>query len=147
LDSEKTLITRVYGFIIHEDEILISEEFHYNTFMRKFPGGGMEVGEAPESSLKRELKEELDLDLTIEDCIYTTPQPVTSVFNEALLVRCIYFRVRVIPEMITLYRGEYELPSSNGEERFKWVKLRSFENNELTFNTDRQAFQYLKAQY
>lgn len=147
MEPKKKVITRVYGFIIHEDEILISEEFHYNTFMRKFPGGGMEEGETPDSCLKRELKEELDLDLTIEDCIYTIPQPVTSVFNEALLVRCIYFKVRVIPEMIKLYREEYDLPSSNGEERFKWVKLQSFENNELTFNTDREAFEYLKTQY
>ncbi|MBK7965314.1 MAG: NUDIX domain-containing protein [Bacteroidetes bacterium] len=147
MESGKRIITRVYGFIIHKDEILISEEYHYNSFMRKFPGGGMEEGEVPESCLKRELKEELDLDLMIEDCIYITPQPFTSVFNNALLVKCLYFKVQAIPEMLTLYREEYELPSSNGEEKFKWVKLSTFEKNEFTFKTDQEAFEFLKTQY
>jgi 8-oxo-dGTP diphosphatase len=147
LETEKKLITRVYGFIIHEDEILISEEYHFNTFMRKFPGGGLEKGEEPDSCLKRELKEELDLELTINERIYTTPQPVTSVFNNAWLVTCIYFKVQVIPEMIQLYREEYKLPSNNGEERFRWVKLKSFEKDEFTFETDRDAFEFLKSRY
>lgn len=147
MESKKALITRVYGFIIHEEEILISEEYHYNTFMRKFPGGGMEEGEEPHICLKRELKEELGLDLVVEERIFSTPQPVVSVFNNSLLVQCVYFKVKVIPEMINLYREEYILPSNNGEERFKWVKLKAFEKDELTFNTDREAFDFLKNQY
>lgn len=145
MESKKALITRVYGFIIHDGEILISEEYHYNTFMRKFPGGGMEEGEEPQNCLKRELKEELGLNLEVEERVFSTPQPVVSVFNNTLLVQCIYFKVKVIPEMTQLYREEYLLPSTNGEERFKWVKLKAFEKDELTFKTDREAFEFLKS--
>jgi len=147
LEQKKKIITRVYGFIIHRDELLISEEFHYNTFMRKFPGGGMEEGEEPELCLKRELKEELNLDLVIEGCIYSTPQPVISIFNNTLFVNCIYYKVKMIPEMLSLYREAYDLPSSNGEEKFRWVNLRLFSKNEFTFKTDQDAFEYLKTHF
>ncbi|MEW9121061.1 MAG: (deoxy)nucleoside triphosphate pyrophosphohydrolase [Thermotaleaceae bacterium] len=44
----------------------------------EFPGGKLEIGETPEACLKREIKEELNLDISVEDIFkvvyHTYPQ-------------------------------------------------------------------------
>ena len=58
------LSQRVYGIIINDhQEVLISDEFRFGLYFRKFPGGGVEKGEGIIQALKREFFEELDEDL------------------------------------------------------------------------------------
>ena len=51
---------RTYGILINKkQEVLISDEFRFGRYFRKFPGGGVEKGEGIIDALKREFKEEL----------------------------------------------------------------------------------------
>lgn len=59
--------TRCTGFILNEKNQLLLLE-HINSSGKKywwFPGGGLEVNEDLETGLKREIKEELNLDIAI----------------------------------------------------------------------------------
>ena len=144
LDSKKIFVIRVYGFIINDDnEILIADEFHYDTFMRKFPGGGLEHGEGIVACLRRELKEELGFDLTILDQVFITPTFVTSVFNKSAQVIGVYYRVHPIAEMLPLYRENSLPPTENGMENFKWISIDALSKSDFTFTTDQDAFEYL----
>lgn len=137
----KKFIIRVYGILLNsEQEILIAEEFHYNTFMRKFPGGGLEFGEGPIEGLKRELFEELQLDVKIGAHVHTTDFFVQSVFNKELQVIGIYFLVEFTEDVNSRYREPYEMPAQNGTERFRWVKVNELKVEEFTFPTDRKAY-------
>ncbi|MBP9881081.1 MAG: NUDIX domain-containing protein, partial [Chitinophagales bacterium] len=55
---------RVYGLLIHNNQILIVKEPIKNNQVIKFPGGGLEFGEGTIDGLKREFKEELGVDIT-----------------------------------------------------------------------------------
>ncbi len=140
MSSLSRFIIRVYGFLVNEDgEVLIAEEYHYNTFMRKFPGGGLELGEGPVAGLKRELYEELQLDFEIGEHIHTTDFFSRSLFNEELQVIGIYYLVQVAPDVSKMFREPYQLPEINGVEKFRWVKIDELSQLEITFPTDRYA--------
>jgi len=59
---------RVYGILINEKkQVLVSDEFIRGNYYTKFPGGGLEFGEGTRDCLKREFKEEMDLDVEVTD--------------------------------------------------------------------------------
>ena len=52
-------IIRVYGLVINpQNEVLLTDEYRYETNMTKFPGGGLHYGEGLIDCLKREFREE-----------------------------------------------------------------------------------------
>lgn len=59
------------AIIIHNSEILCMQrgesQFTYMSYKYEFPGGKLEVGESPAEALKREIKEEMNLDLSVDD--------------------------------------------------------------------------------
>ena len=64
----------VVAAIIHRDGAYIATLRGYGEFdgMWEFPGGKIEPGESSEDALKREIQEELGVDIVIEDLICTT---------------------------------------------------------------------------
>lgn len=61
----------VAAVIVYGDEILCmqrnSSKYEYMSYKYEFPGGKVEDGESYTSALKRELREELDLDVQVEE--------------------------------------------------------------------------------
>src|SRR5260221_8134640 len=83
---------RVYGILINENkQVLVSDEFIRGNYYTKFPGGGLEFGEGTRDCLKREFKEELDLEVKITDHIYTTDFFQMSAFNPEHQIISIYY--------------------------------------------------------
>src|ERR1700733_7921777 len=64
---------RVYGILLGDNrKVLVSDEFIRGNYYTKFPGGGLEFGEGTRDCLKREFREEMDLEVSIGDHLYTT---------------------------------------------------------------------------
>src|SRR5882757_7314979 len=88
---------RVYGILLGDDKkVLVSDEFIRGGYYTKFPGGGLEFGEGTRDCLKREFKEELDLEVEIGDHIYTTDFFLMSAFNSAHQIISIYYYAKAL---------------------------------------------------
>jgi 8-oxo-dGTP diphosphatase len=88
---------RVYGILINEKrQVLVSDEYIRGNYYTKFPGGGMELGEGTRDCLKREFKEEMNLDVVIGDHIYTTDFYQQSAFNPEHQIIAIYYYVKAL---------------------------------------------------
>lgn len=85
---------RVYGLLIHNNQLLLSRENVLGEIFTKFPGGGLEFGEGIMDCLHREFREEVDISLSKSEHFYTSEEYVKSAFhNPPKQVICIYYLV------------------------------------------------------
>ena len=63
----------VVAAIICKDDKIFATQRGYGDFKDwwEFPGGKMEPGETPEEALKREIREELSTDISVDKFLYT----------------------------------------------------------------------------
>lgn len=123
------------------NELLLAEEFHFDMFMRKFPGGGLQFGEGPEDALRRELKEELDIEVQIGRHLHTTDIFIPSVFNADHQVLGIYYEVAVPPGLEARFRDLNRNNWKNGDVTFNWKSLDEIRSADLTFPMDIRALE------
>lgn len=64
---------RVVAAVIREKDKIFATQRGYGDFKGgwEFPGGKIEKGETPKEALKREIREELDTEISVGDLIYT----------------------------------------------------------------------------
>src|SRR5262245_30624125 len=88
---------RVYGILINENkQLLVSDELIRGGYFTKFPGGGLEFGEGTRDCLKREFKEEMNLDVEVGDHIYTTDYYQESAFKPGLQIFSVYYFAKAL---------------------------------------------------
>ncbi|MHA4807182.1 NUDIX hydrolase [Flavitalea flava] len=148
---------RVYGILLGENKkVLVSDEFIREDYITKFPGGGMEFGEGTRDCLKREFKEEMDLEVKIADHIYTTDFFQMSAFNPELQIISIYYFVealepirvplRTIPfdfdeQQLKVYEEKKET------ETFRFIDWDLFSESSVTLPIDKVLATLLKRSY
>ncbi|MBS1654421.1 MAG: NUDIX domain-containing protein [Bacteroidetes bacterium] len=94
------ITVRVYGILINDKkQVLVSDEFIRGDYFTKFPGGGLEFGEGTRDCLKREFKEEMDLEVKVGDHIYTTDYFQMSAFRADQQILSIYYFAHALEEI------------------------------------------------
>lgn len=135
---------RVYALITNEfNEILISDEFRFGQFFSKFPGGGVEANEGIQAALFRELKEELQLEITSVAFYYFNEFHQASAFDNSNLV-AFYYRVSIEKNNVQVTPGQYAIPFFEEQEKQRWVALQDLDLSDLTFPIDRIALAKLQ---
>lgn len=86
---------RVYGLFIRSNSLLVIDEERFGTRMTKFPGGGLDFGEGTLDCLRREWKEELNLEISVQKHFYTTDFFQQSAFNPKEQITSIYYFVDI----------------------------------------------------
>ena len=84
---------RVYGVLIHQGKLLVSDEYIKGAFYTKLPGGGLELGEGTKDCLEREFREETGLEVEVGQHLYTTDFYQMSAFNANQQIISIYYWV------------------------------------------------------
>jgi len=138
---------RVYGILINEKkQVLVSDEFIRGNYYTKFPGGGLELGEGTRDCLKREFKEEMNLEVQIEDHIYTTDFFQMSAFNPEHQIISIYYFVKPLePITVPLRIKEFDFDEDqmniyrekNEIETFRFVDWNNFSAESVTLPIDK----------
>ena len=131
---------RVYGILINtKGEILLSKESKGNHHFTKFPGGGHELGEGIIDCLKREFKEELDIEILVGDHLYTTDYFQLSAFDENQQLISIYYWVNSNASDFIKDGQSSTDPESDPQDHFLWRKLQDLNPEELTYPIDKKV--------
>ena len=131
---------RVYGILVEDGKLLVSDEYIKGHEITKLPGGGLELGEGTIECVIREFREETDLIVAVKDHFYTTDFFVTSAFNSSQVISIYY---------VVNHKGKINLPVSdkkfdfrkrvNGAQSFRWVDINHLSENDFTFVIDKKV--------
>jgi len=148
---------RVYGVLINEQkQVLVSDEYIRGSYYTKFPGGGLELGEGTRDCLKREFKEEMDLEIEVADHLYTTDFYQVSAFNPAHQIISIYYLVRALENItVPLRTKEFDFDERQMEvynrtkmtETFRFIDWDIFSEEKVTLPIDKIVASLVKEMF
>ena len=129
---------RVYGLLIHEGKILLTEESRCGKNFTKFPGGGLKLGEGTKDCLIREFMEEFNLSILVNELFYINDFFQISAFKDKDQVLSIYYNVS--PKL------QHFTPNSLDvhQEKPLWINLDTLKEDLLTFPIDKVVARKLK---
>ena len=132
---------RIYGILIENGSILVSDEMHNGRKITKFPGGGLQFGESTHECLKREFMEELTLEIAIKNHFYTVDFFQASAFDPTQQVISIYYLVENLSGTpINVANAKYDFISQdNGSQSLRWVAIKKLQPEEFTFPIDQKV--------
>ena len=132
---------RVYGIWINRrGDVLLSEEQIEGRRLLKFPGGGLQFGEGLADALKREWREEAELEPEIIRHYYTTDFFQPSAFAEGEQVISVYYLVRCPHEVLHVAARE-------GLHRFRWVGVHTLTREMLSLPIDQHVAESLRRDF
>jgi 8-oxo-dGTP diphosphatase len=148
---------RVYGILINEQkQVLVSDEYIRGQYYTKFPGGGLEFGEGTRDCLKREFKEEMDLDVKVTGHIYTTDFFQMSAFNPEHQIISIYYFAEALEPIKAPLRDvpfafdetQLKMYHDTGEtETFRFVNWNDFSPESVTLPIDKIVAEMIKEKW
>jgi ADP-ribose pyrophosphatase len=149
------LSVRVYGILLNENkQVLVSDEYIRGGLYTKFPGGGLEIGEGTRDCLKREFKEEMDLEVSIGDHIYTTDFYQESAFNPGDQILSIYYYARALePIKVPLRVKPFDFDeqqmavykATGTTETFRFINWDDFSEEVMSLPIDRIVARMVKS--
>lgn len=143
-------IIRVYGIFINENnEVLLSDEYELNTYMTKFPGGGLNYGESTIDCLKRECLEELGQEIEITEHFYTTDFFQQAKFFPGYQLISIYYLARFNGDIrFKVSDKPFDLDVNKKiTQSFRWVPVSLLDPDEITFPIDKKVAQLVKERF
>lgn len=145
---------RVYGILLGDNnQVLVADEFIRGGYYTKFPGGGLEFGEGTRDCLKREFKEEMDLDVRIGEHIYTTDFFQMSAFTPDQQIIAIYYFVFALEpikaplrtKLFDFDEQQMEVYKRTGEtETFRFIAWDDFSAETVTLPIDKIVANIIK---
>ncbi len=137
----KKFNVRVYGILIVNKCLLVSDEYINGQEITKLPGGGLEFGEGTHACIVREIKEELNLAVEVSGHFYTTDFFVASAFNPNSQVISIYYTLTALEEFrfpVSEIPFNFE-EKKEGAQALRWLPIAQLSENDFTFAIDKKV--------
>lgn len=132
----KPFNVRIYGLLMHNHRLLVLEEPFMGEIVKKFPGGGLEFGEGTRDCLKREFKEELNLDIRVGEHFYTQDFFLQSGLDPNEQILMIYYRVE-LADISQLHVEEAAI------KKLIWIDSDRLSEDDLSLPTDKKVTRML----
>lgn len=148
MSEAKGFNIRVYGLLVDDGKILVSDEFRLGQRMTKFPGGGLELGEGTKDCLRREFMEELGQPVKRLRHFYTTDfYQLSRLLKPPMQIISIYYQVAVeLPYRFKTSNEKFDIDNKDGSQAFRWCELQRMASTDLTMPIDRVVLQKLQEQ-
>jgi ADP-ribose pyrophosphatase YjhB (NUDIX family) len=145
MNPENRFNIRVYGLLIWENKVLVSDEFLGGLEVTKFPGGGLEWGEGIGQCLAREFREELSIDIVPQRLFYLNDFFQPSAYHKNHQVISIYYLVSTTePWEIGVALTPHAHPEKkHGSQVFRWIELKDLDPSLFHFPIDKKAAEEL----
>lgn len=140
---------RVYGIYLEEAKLLLTDEIRMGMYMTKLPGGGLEFGEGTVDALKREWREELEVEIEVGEILYVNPFYQESAINPLDQVISLYYPVQLlgVPKGVFV-ETRYDFPQVvEGAQVFRYASLAGLTESDFTFPIDKALLAVLKEKY
>jgi ADP-ribose pyrophosphatase YjhB (NUDIX family) len=107
----------IYGVLIEGGKVLLTDTRVPSGIITNFPGGGLELGEAPIEAVAREFKEETDLEVSVSELLFCSQrfQQNPEYPHEQLMH--IYYRVERLNGTLRVSGNEDDV------DQVSWVSL------------------------
>lgn len=140
MSSYGHFVVRVYGIGIHDDHLLVVDEYWFDTFMTKFPGGGLEYGEGTIDCLKRECMEEFGQEVEVLEHFYTTDFFQETRFLPDKQLLSIYYLMKIKdPQSIQVSSKKFDFEKKEGAISFRWIPLDLLNPDDFTLPIDKHV--------
>lgn len=137
---------RVYGILIEDGKVLVSDEYIKGNNITKFPGGGLEYGEGTKECVMREFREELNLSIEVLSHFYTTDFFVNSAFSNQSQIISVYYLVKSLePFEFAISTQLFDFKEiKEGAQSMRWVDIDAISENDFTFIIDKHVADLLE---
>ena len=130
----------VLGLAVKDNKLLVSEGFDNvkkETFYRCL-GGGIEFLEKSTDALKREFKEEINIDIVIKNLLGISENIFTYEGKNAHEL-VFYYNINILGKD---YKEEYVVTDDNGQTKAVWIDINEFKNgNKILY--PQEVFKYI----
>lgn len=138
----KPFNVRVYALLMHDERVLVMHEPFQGKLIYKFPGGGLEFGEGTRECLVRELKEELNLEIEVEEHLYTQDFFMQNAFDPEEQIILIYYRASISDknlEQLKVLEGDID--------ELLWTRIDELNAEDFTLLADKKVIEIVREKY
>ena len=138
---------RVYGLLVHQGQVLVSDELIKGQRITKFPGGGLEFGEGLKDCLVREIREEIGVQALDLEHFYTTDFFQQSAFHGTpMQVVSVYYTFHIAnPDVLPVVQVPFMGSGDPGnQEVFRWLDIATGVEDDLSLPIDRVVWAMLR---
>jgi len=140
---------RVYAILLYSGAILLSDEYFKNRRITKFPGGGLEYGEGTLDCLRREIREEMNLELRMIKHFYTLDFMQPSAFYADKQLLTMYYLAKFKePFTLNVSQRPFDFTTlEDGAISLRWMPLQDLTPAEMTFPGEQTVVRKLRECY
>ncbi|HLP11393.1 MAG TPA: NUDIX domain-containing protein [Flavobacteriales bacterium] len=145
-DAGQKFNIRVYGLLLWDGKVLLSDEYLGGKDVTKFPGGGLEWGEGIADCLVREFSEEISLKITPGELFFINDFFLPSAYNPNHQVISIYYLVGCEnPEVVRVSTEPFAYAEKKyGSQSFRWIDLKELRPDNFYFPIDKKVAEKLE---